>query len=247
MSVLSSFCSCDSASRRVGALLSRTAHSNATARKGWTEVPCTRLDKGSTSPPPSLRTRSVPIIPSLQACNPELAEPTNTSDQNQAGLLKWHPPPAADPGQRISSSLSRPETVELVNGASPCGISPPAEKNLTQAACSVEFTAEIVRDVKLRGLSSPEKLSGSHSEIHHGGKNTLEDETVQESEGGRVQYSAEVLHTGNRGLKAAGQKEVQGQFQGQTSLANSGANCFLAAQGPSCRGTGATSAKPSAS
>ncbi|XP_024866640.1 pro-neuregulin-3, membrane-bound isoform [Kryptolebias marmoratus] len=234
---------CDSASRRVGALLSRTSLSNATARKGWTEVPCTRLDKGSTSPPPSLRTRSVPIIPSLQACDPEAAEPTNTSDRNQAGLLKWHPPPAGDPGRRISNSPSRPETVELVNGASPRGIAPPAEKNLTQAPCSVEFTAEIVRDVKQRGLSSPEKTSGSHSEIHHGGTNTVEAENVQKSEGKTIQYSAEVLHTGTRGLKAAGQKEVQGQCQGQTSLAN----CFLAAQGPSCRGTGNTYVKPSAS
>ncbi|XP_077595310.1 pro-neuregulin-3, membrane-bound isoform [Stigmatopora nigra] len=55
---------CDLSGGKVGGFLSRT-------RKGWTEVPCTRLDRGSGFPPPSLRTRSVPIIPSLQACDLE--------------------------------------------------------------------------------------------------------------------------------------------------------------------------------
>lgn len=242
---LSSPQSCDSSSGRVGALLSRTSPSKAAAGGGWIEVPCTRLDKGSNSPPPSLRTRSVPIIPSLQACDPKAADPTNTSEQDQAGLLKRQPPPAANPRRRISDSPSPPETVELVNGASPSSVSPPTEKSLTRAPCSVGVSAELVRDAKQKGFSRPENMSGLHNEVHHGGTNPLKGETVQESEGKRIQYSAEALHT--RGLEAAGQKEVQGRLQGQTSLANGGANCLPAAQGPSCRRTGNTCAKPSAS
>uniref|UniRef100_A0A1A8S5W2 EGF-like domain-containing protein n=1 Tax=Nothobranchius rachovii TaxID=451742 RepID=A0A1A8S5W2_9TELE len=240
---------CDSASRRVSALLSRAPLSSATARKGWTEVPCTRLDKGTTFPLPSLRTRSVPIIPSLQACDPE-AEPANTNDQKQEGLLKRLNPLVREQERPIGNSPSRPETDGLVSGASPRSNLPPgSKKDLAQACCPATFTAETLPDSKHKGPSSPEKMSGSHSEIHHGGINTLEAETVQESEGGSIQYSARVLHTGSetRGLKAVGQKEIQGQCQGQTSLANGGANCFLATEGPSCRGTANTYTKPSAS
>ncbi|KAM4524790.1 pro-neuregulin-3, membrane-bound isoform [Odontesthes bonariensis] len=249
---------CDSASGRIGALLTKTSLSHFTARKGWMEVPCTHLDKATTFLPPSLRTRSVPIIPSLQACDPE-AERANTGDQNQAGLLKWHPALAGKMGPPATNAPSQPETIMLTTSILPSNISPPAvtcallgsEKNLssTQAPCSIEFNAEFSQDLKLKHLSTPKKMSGSHSEIHHRGKNTLEAETVQESEGESVQYSTRILHTGSgtRGLKAAGQREVEGQCQGQTSLVNGGANCLLATKGPSCRGTGNTYAKPSAS
>ncbi|XP_044033644.1 pro-neuregulin-3, membrane-bound isoform isoform X2 [Siniperca chuatsi] len=248
----------DSTSGRVGTLLSRTSISHFAARKGWAEVPCTRLDEG-TFLPPSLRTRSVPIIPSLQACD---LEPRNvdTSDRNQKRLLKWHPVLAGKTAVAISNSPPPPyETVVLVPGVMPSSVSPPAtntvtlgsEKNLssTQTPCFIEITVEVAQELKQKSLSSPMKMSRSHSEIHRGGANTLEAGTVQESEGKSVQYSAGVLHTGNgtRGLKATGQKEAQGQCQGQTSLMYGGANCSLATKGPSCRGTGNAYAKPSAS
>ncbi|XP_016104238.1 pro-neuregulin-3, membrane-bound isoform-like [Sinocyclocheilus grahami] len=35
-------------------------------KMGYTDVPCTRLDQGTTFPPPSFRAHSVPIIPSVQ-------------------------------------------------------------------------------------------------------------------------------------------------------------------------------------
>ncbi|KAM6897012.1 uncharacterized protein nrg3b [Xenentodon cancila] len=249
---------CDSASERIGPLLSRTPLSHFTARKGWTEVPCTRLDKGTIFLPPSLRTRSVPIIPSLQACDPE-ARHENTIDRNQAGLLKWHPTLAKKSGQPVSNPPSQSETVVLVTAIAPSGMSPPAtdcgplgsEKNLGSAEVpigSIEYTTEIAQDLKQKSLSSPRKMSGSHSKSHHNGANTLEDGTLQELGRKSVQYSTRALHTtsGTRGLKAAGQREIQGQCQGQTSSLYGGAYCFLA-KGPSCRGTGNTYAKPSAS
>ncbi|KAM9336279.1 pro-neuregulin-3, membrane-bound isoform [Symphorus nematophorus] len=250
---------CDSAGVRVGALLSRTSLSHFAARKGWTEVPCTRLDKGTTFLPPSLRTRSVPIIPSLQACDLEAGN-VDMSDHNQGELLKWHPVLAGKTAAPISNSPSPPcETVVLASAVMPGSVSPPAaatatlgsEKNLSaaQTPCSIEITVELAQELKQKSLSSPMKMSGSHSEIHRGGTNTLEAGTVQESEGKSVQYPARVLHTGSgtRGLKAAGQREAQGQCQGQASLAYGGANCSLATKGPSCRGTGNAYAKPSAS
>eukprot|EP00064_Thunnus_orientalis_P001170 superscaffoldBa00000077_g1172 len=243
---------CDSASGRVGTLLSRTSLSHFAARKGWTEVPCTRLDKGTTFLPPSLRTRSVPIIPSLQACDREAGH-ADTSDRNQGGLLKWHPMLAGKTAVPISNPPSTPrETVVLAPGVMPSSVSPPATTaapSSTQTPSSIEITVELTPELKQKSLSNPMKMSGSHSEIHCGGTNTLEAGTVLESEGKSVQYSARVLHTGSgtRGLKAAGQREAQGPSQGQTSLVYGRANISLATKGPSCRGTGNAYARPSAS
>ncbi|KAM6898600.1 pro-neuregulin-3, membrane-bound isoform [Lycodopsis pacificus] len=248
---------CDSASGKVGALLSRTTLSHFAARKGWTEVPSTRLDKGTTYLPPSLRARSVPIIPSLQACD---LENVDTSERSQRALLKWHPALAGKTAVSGSGSLSSPcESAVLAPGVMPSSVSPPdaiivtlgSEKNLSsaQTPCSFEMTVELEQELKQKSLSIPMKMSGSQSEIHHGGTKTLEAGTVQESEGNRVQYSAGVLHTGGgtRGLKAAGQREAMGQCHGQMSLVCGGAHFSLASKGPSCRGTGNADARPSAS
>ncbi|XP_039991869.1 pro-neuregulin-3, membrane-bound isoform [Xiphias gladius] len=250
---------CDSASGRVGTLLSRTSLSHFAARKGWTEVPCTRLDKGTTFLPPSLCTRSVPIIPSLQASDLKAGH-ADTSEWNKGGLLKWHPVLAGKTVVPISDSPSpHCEIVVLGPGVMPSSVSPPAtataplgsEKNpsSTQTPCSIEITVELAQELKQKSLSSSMKMSGSHSEIHRVGTNTLETGTAQESQRKRVQYSARVLHTGSgtRGSNAVGQREAQGQCQGQTSLVYGGANCSLTTKGPSCRGTGNAYAKPSAS
>ncbi|XP_037610628.1 pro-neuregulin-3, membrane-bound isoform [Sebastes umbrosus] len=253
---------CDSAGGKVGALLSRTSLSHFAARKGWTEVPCTRLDKGTTYLPPSLRTRSVPIIPSLQACDLEAGN-ADTSERSKAGLLKWHPALAgktAAPAASNSPSSSC-EAVALAPGVMPGGGRPPpatitvtlgSEKNLSssQTPCSIEITVELAQELKQKSLSIPVKMSGSHSEIHRSGTNNLDAGTAQESGGKSVQYSARVVHTGgsgSTGSKAAGQREAQGRCQGQMSLAYGGANYSFATKGPSCRGTGNAYARPSAS
>ncbi|XP_029933886.1 pro-neuregulin-3, membrane-bound isoform [Myripristis murdjan] len=246
---------CDSASGRVGALLSRTSLSHFAARKGWTEVPCTRLDKGTTFLPPSLRTRSVPIIPSLQACDLQ-GDHVDMTDQKQEGLLKWHPMLARKTTVPISSPPSPPcETVVLANGTVPSNARPPATTNATlgsgknpsatQTPCSIEITVELAQGLKPESLSSPMTVSRSHSELLCGGPNALTAVTVLESEVKTVQYSPRLIHTDNgaRGLKA-GQRETQGQCQGQTSFVYGGTG---RSKGPSTRGTGNACAKPSAS
>ncbi|KAA8581548.1 hypothetical protein FQN60_003129 [Etheostoma spectabile] len=250
---------CDSASGKVSAFLGRTSLSHFAARKGWTEVPCTRLDKGTTYLSPSLHTRSVPIIPSLQACDLEAGN-VDTSERNQGGLLKWHPAPAGKTAVSISESSSLPcETVVLEPGVIPNSVNPPATitvtlgsgKNLSsaQTTCSIEIAVELAQELKQKSLSSYMKMSGSQSEIHRGDTNTLEAGAVQESEGKSVQYSARVLLTGGgtRGLKAAGQREAQGLCQDQMSLVYGSAKYSLATKGPSCTGTGNAYVKPSTS
>ncbi|XP_058477775.1 pro-neuregulin-3, membrane-bound isoform isoform X1 [Solea solea] len=243
---------CDSGSGRVGALLSRTTLSHFTARKGWTEVPCTRLDKGTNFPPPSLRTRSVPIIPSLQAIDLEAGN-VDTSECNQRGRLKWHPALAGKTTVPVSDSPAPScETIAMPPSVIPSGVSPPDTKTTATAAhlglkqpprSTVEFTQAFW------SFSSSGEKSGSHSEIHRSGPNTPENGIVQESEWKSVQYSARVLHTGNEatGLKADGQREAQGQCQGQTSPVYGGANNSLATRGLSCRGSGNAHAEPSTS
>ncbi|CAG5906332.1 unnamed protein product [Menidia menidia] len=248
---------CDSATGRIGTFLTKTPLTNFTARKGWMEVPCTRLDKATTLLPSSMRTRSVPIIPSLQACDSE-TEHVHSGEQNQPGPIKWHPALAGKIEPPVSNPSSQPETVMLMNSVLPRNVSPPAitcnpleseDIRSANAPCPFEFSAEFSKDFNQKHLSNPKKTSGFCIEFHHHGKNMLEAGTVQESEEGNVQYSTRALHTGSatRGLKASGQKEVKGQCQGQTSLVKGGANCFLATKGPSCRVTGNTYAKPSAS
>ncbi|KAM6964752.1 uncharacterized protein nrg3b isoform 2-T2 [Tautogolabrus adspersus] len=229
---------CDSASGKVSALLNRTPLSHFAARKGWTEVPCTRLDKGTAFLPASLRTRSVPIIPSLQACDLEAGN-ADMSNKNQVGLLKWHP--VLDGKTKHVGNVPSP-TCGTVVLAPNTPVTLGSEKNLTH--CSFEITVELAQELKQRSLSIPVKMSGSHSEIPRGGTNTLE-----AREGRSVQNPARVLHTsgGSRGLKAAGQREAQGQCQGQASLVFGGANCSLATKGPSCREAVNAYAKPSAS
>ncbi|KAM9837934.1 pro-neuregulin-3, membrane-bound isoform [Aulostomus maculatus] len=228
---------CHSASGRVGALLSRTSLSHFAAKKGWTEVPCTRLDKGTNFLPPSLRTRSVPIIPSLQACDLEGGH-ADTSERNQGGPLKWHPMLAGKTVVPISEAPC--ETAVLAPAVTSSGGCPPATSTAaprsTQTSHSVGITVELSQELKEKSLSSATTTSGSHSELHTA--NALKAGTAQESEWGSVQYSSRVLHTGGgcRGLKAAGQREAQGPCQGQTSRVYS-----------SCRGAGNAYDKPSAS
>lgn len=84
---------------RAGALLGRPSLSHLTVRKGWTEVPCTHLD-----PNPSLRTRSVPIIPSLQAGDPNRArKPPSTATSDPSSSYET----AADVGTAGSSTELR--------------------------------------------------------------------------------------------------------------------------------------------
>nr|XP_061822711.1 pro-neuregulin-3, membrane-bound isoform-like isoform X3 [Nerophis lumbriciformis] len=115
---------CDAAGGKVSALFSRTPP----VRKGWTEVPCTRLDKGSSFPPPSLRTRSVPIIPSLQACDLQ-GRQSDVDEHNRGGRyvqianeldpeLSTPVAKPSSPGQRVQYSAGGALKTSLKNPSS---------------------------------------------------------------------------------------------------------------------------------
>ncbi|XP_037134696.1 pro-neuregulin-3, membrane-bound isoform [Syngnathus acus] len=104
-----SFRRCDASRGKVGALLGGTSHF--AGRRGWTEVPCTRLDKGCCFPPSSPRARSVPIIPSLQASD---LEGKRLDTQNPGGCLVA----AAGPSSPSAVPISvRPQTPSVVTTA----------------------------------------------------------------------------------------------------------------------------------
>ncbi|XP_062415851.1 LOW QUALITY PROTEIN: pro-neuregulin-3, membrane-bound isoform [Pungitius pungitius] len=238
---------CDSAGGKPAVLLCRSPLPHFATRRGWTEVPCTRLDKAAACPPPSLRTRSVPIIPSLQARDLENAD----AERNRRELLKWHPALAGKAAEEARSGSPSPPRESVA--PAPGGVCPPAatmgsEKNpsSTQAPFSFEVTVELARELKQNGPSVPA--------IHRGATNTPEAATGQEpqpepEEGDRLQYSARAPRTGGGtgGWKAAGQREARGQCQGKTSRVCGGANFSLASRAPSCRGAGSAGARPSAS
>ncbi|XP_061666858.1 uncharacterized protein nrg3b isoform X2 [Syngnathoides biaculeatus] len=165
---------CDPSGGKVGGFLSRTSHFVAT--KGWTEVPCTRLDKGSGFPPPSLRTRSVPIIPSLQASDLE-GRHLDTTEQNGGGRLV----PSASPSSPADFS-----TVPI----SVCP-QPPSSSS------SVEMAIELNQAFKQKKLSSP-LMASSGSRIVRGGAIRAE---VEQS--GRY-FAKEQTGARIRGFKTAG-------------------------------------------
>nr|XP_040032776.1 pro-neuregulin-3, membrane-bound isoform isoform X2 [Gasterosteus aculeatus aculeatus] len=155
---------CDSAGGKTGILLGRSSLPHFATRKGWTEVPCTRLDKATPYLPPSLRTRSVPIIPSLQARDLDGAD---TSERNQRELPKWHPGSAGKTAEAPGGSPSPPrEGVAVVVAPLPR---------------SFEIPVEPAQELKQKGLSSPAKMPGSQSKIHRGGSNTPEAAAARES------------------------------------------------------------------
>ncbi|KAF7668398.1 hypothetical protein LDENG_00015410, partial [Lucifuga dentata] len=235
---------CDSASGRLGVLLSRTSLSHFATRKGWTEVPCTRLDKGTTFLPPSLRTCSVPIIPSLQASDQE-GRHVDASERDKEGLLKWHPILAGKSILAISSPPCVPPSVTPPT-TNPSSLE--SEKNPSSTKVPFEISVELTQESKYKSLSSPLRISGSHSELFSDDANTSEAMTVQESEGKNIQCSPRFPHTcgGGRGLKTVVQRGPQRHRHGQGSLVYGGANSSLATKGSS-RETGNACAKPSAS
>lgn len=232
---------CDSASGRVATLLSRTSLSHFAVRKGWTEVPCTHLDKASTFLPPSLRTRSVPIIPSLQAG--DLAGGRmQLSDQKLDGQ-KGNPAAVGKTSGAFSSPACPPsETVVPVTSVKGTSTSPYSTTTATTEKTPASIEMELRQDFNWETLSCPVKIYCSDTNTHETGSMLKPDENS-------AQHPAKVEHTGTgtTGLKAAGQREAQGRCQGQTNLVFEGANCSLAANGPSCRASGTGSARPSAS
>lgn len=226
----SSACRYDSAGERVGSLLAKTSLCHLAAKKGWTEVPCTRLDGDNDSLPPTLRTRSVPIIPSLLACNAKGGD-TDAPSQGRGSLLRWHPLlVAGKPATPMSHSPGTPmESVQQ-----PC-VPLRSERSFGSARGprSAENTAGLAQKLKMRHLRSAPEMCWSHSES-------------QEVSSTNTQGSHAGSTTGSL-LPVAGQREAQGLSQGQPSPVSGAASCTSGSRGAVCRGSVGDGAKPSAS
>ncbi|CAG12617.1 unnamed protein product [Tetraodon nigroviridis] len=210
---------CETPNGKVGALLSRTSLCHFPGRKGWTEVPCTRLDKGTAFFPPSLRARSVPIIPSFQVCDPE----EGGGDRSKEGPLKWR--------LTLDGKTAKPfrcppagDTDWLMPASAPNRANPPAELATNVELEKSPIPAPHSSEIAVKLTQNWGEKSSSHSVSQSdacGGVNPLEKkETVQESDEKRVKFSSQVLPPGSR----TGGLQAQGQHHGQTRLMNTGTN-----------------------
>lgn len=93
------------------------------------DVPCTRLDQGIAFPPPSHRACSVPIIPSVQASNPD-----DRAEEQSTTML--HYKDRASDGQTINSET---EIVLLSN----CSQGPNALGNQTKHKSLVTYSTAL--------------------------------------------------------------------------------------------------------
>lgn len=227
---------CDTPNGKVSALLSRTSLCHFPGRKGWTEVPCTRPDKGTAFFPHSLRARSVPIIPSFQACDPEEGN-VGDADRNKEEPLKW----------RLTLDGKTAKTVRCSPAGDPDWLMPASAPNRAilpaDPATNVELGKSLNQSPCLSEIDHTQnwgEKSFSCSVSPNGGLGPLENKTVLESDDKKVKFSSQVLPPGSRtrGLQA------QGQRHGQTRLMNAGTN---STKGLGCRGTGKPSAGPFAS
>ncbi|XP_039520882.1 pro-neuregulin-3, membrane-bound isoform isoform X1 [Pimephales promelas] len=96
-----------------------SAHSK--GKMGYTDVPCTRLDQGSTFPPPSFRAHSVPIIPSVQG--PDFGDGGGNKLHNRGrGASSYNlinPEAVANPSRSLASSsmVQDPQTLTCSESA----------------------------------------------------------------------------------------------------------------------------------
>lgn len=80
-------------------------------RKGWTEVPCTHLDQAAIFVSPSLRARSVPIIPSLQAVDANQAR--NAKETSIKAANSYETEAIANLASHVSGASMSGSTMEL--------------------------------------------------------------------------------------------------------------------------------------
>lgn len=94
-----------------------SAHSK--GKMGYTDVPCTRLDQGTTFPPPSFRAHSVPIIPSVQG--PDFGDGGgNDRGRGASSYNLINPEAVANPSRSLASSsamVQDPQTLTCSESA----------------------------------------------------------------------------------------------------------------------------------
>ncbi|XP_031660987.1 pro-neuregulin-3, membrane-bound isoform [Oncorhynchus kisutch] len=226
-------------------------------KKDWREVPYTRLDRGLKPAPPSHRTRSVPIIPSLQGHGREEGHMDETRQGvSQGGGLAGpgHKPQGPANG---SSHTPRPSTTS----SSETVLESEARSSHVRP-CSVKTVLGLGTSPSHMHHGSSETPVGPGGSFQHSGtaasrsgvprlnsRNTIIAVTVLESEGKNMRYTPRLLYScpGSRGPQAGGQREAQGlgEQYAPPPLMDGGANCFLTAV--VSRGAGIDYAKTSAS
>ncbi|XP_028975926.1 pro-neuregulin-3, membrane-bound isoform isoform X2 [Esox lucius] len=224
--------------RHRSGFLNMQTRSRAPEKKQWREVPCTRLDRRLTPSPPSLRTHSVPIIPSLQGNECEWARVDRRSrgDLQGSGLA----------GSGFSSILSSEAVLE--SEARPSYICPRSAKTALglQTYHMQPHTFETPKGSERMLQHSSLAASGTASSGSRlNSTNTGISVTVLKSEGKSMQYTPRLLYSssGGRGPQAAEQRQTHELGKHVPLLIDGEATCFLsAAMG---RGAGITCAKTS--
>ncbi|XP_042591597.1 pro-neuregulin-3, membrane-bound isoform isoform X2 [Cyprinus carpio] len=167
---------------------------------GYTDVPCTRLDQGTTFPPPSFRAHSVPIIPSIQG-----------PDFGEAGRNKLHN------GGRGSSSynLINPETeAEPVAYSSQSLASSSVAVQDPQTLTSSESALMSRGQIKHKSLVTYTTALGSGTSSRRA--KTVISMTVLGSGAKTTQYAASLLSKatgGQEGLSAFGEGQQDDGLQ----------------------------------
>ncbi|KAL0984591.1 hypothetical protein UPYG_G00143610 [Umbra pygmaea] len=196
------------------------------AKKEWREVPCTRLDRGLT-PFPSLRARSVPIIPSLQGN--DSAE--GCVEQSKQGVLQEGSFPK--PGHSfISSSEIVLESEARPSHVCPHSIvsAPGSEKShchIGQGSC--ETSVGSGRMLQQSSLVASLTAAFGSGVVRLNSTNTAIAVTMLESEGKSMQYIDRLLYScpGSRGPQAGVHTHAQELGKQHSPLIDGVANCFL--------------------
>ncbi|KAM6951120.1 pro-neuregulin-3, membrane-bound isoform [Aplochiton taeniatus] len=216
------------------------------AGKGWTEVPCTRLDGGHVPAGTFLRAHSVAIIPSLQGCDPEGCLLEMASQGGAVVSAAQASPAPCGPSQAVPVAGTRPG--QGSPSCSPPSHAPPGSGTGTgprPAAAPLEAEGGVPHE----SLVGPAPVSGPRAEMPPGGTNTVMAVTVLDSKGEATRYTPRLVYKcpGSRGPKAGGQREAQGPCQHSMPEVTGGTHWGLPFTGTGSRATGHAPAKPFAS
>lgn len=153
------------------------------------EVPCTRLDQGTAFPPPSHRACSVPIIPSVQASNPEAR-----AEDRSTMVLRYKD--GASASQTMNSEAE-------IGSLSNCSQGPPAPGNQTKHKSLVTYTTVLgprTESAMTKTVVSITILASGKERVHHSpnvskSSGRLEHQHVQSTHEEREQEGAALHNT----------------------------------------------------
>nr|XP_023862195.1 uncharacterized protein LOC111977116 [Salvelinus alpinus] len=215
----------DGDNRQRGGFQNMQTLSRSAWKKDWREVPYTCLDRGLKPAPPSLRTQSVPIIPSLQGHDREGGHMDETRQGvSQGGGLagpshKVQGPASGSNHTPRHSTTSSSETV-IESEARPSHVRPCGAKTALGLGTSPSHMHHGSSETPVGPGGSfqhsgfcPSGTAASRSGVARlNSTNTIIAVTVLESEGKSMRYTPRLLYScpGSRGPQAGGQSEAQG-------------------------------------